>query len=55
MTIYNLGSINTDWFYQVDHCPMNGETVAANNCVNGLRGSCPRTVPGNVQGYLAPA
>ncbi|MDV7141264.1 ribokinase [Tropicimonas sp. TH_r6] len=38
MALYNLGSINTDWFYQVTHCPMDGETVAADGCVNGLGG-----------------
>ncbi len=38
MALYNLGSINTDWFYQVDHCPMDGETVAADGCANGLGG-----------------
>ncbi|NDR57519.1 ribokinase [Aliiruegeria sabulilitoris] len=38
MAIYNLGSINIDWFYRVDNCPVNGETVAATGCVSGLGG-----------------
>lgn len=38
MTIYNLGSINTDWFYKVPHSPADGETVAAEGCTNGLGG-----------------
>lgn len=38
MAIYNLGSINADWFYRVSHCPLDGETVAAESCRNGLGG-----------------
>lgn len=38
MAIYTLGSINTDWFYQVPHAPADGETVAASTCDSGLGG-----------------
>jgi hypothetical protein len=30
MAIYNLGSINTDYFYQLPSLPIAGETLAAN-------------------------
>ncbi|PRY20674.1 ribokinase [Aliiruegeria haliotis] len=38
MAIYNLGSINTDWFYKVTRFPVNGETLAALQCRSGLGG-----------------
>ena len=38
MAIYNLGSINIDWFYRVPHAPVDGETVAATACRSGLGG-----------------
>lgn len=38
MKVYNLGSINADYFYQVSHIPMPGETLAANKFVRGLGG-----------------
>ncbi|WP_116132875.1 ribokinase [Tropicimonas sp. IMCC34043] len=38
MAIYNLGSINIDWFYKVPHFPVAGETVAAGACDSGLGG-----------------
>lgn len=38
MAIYNLGSINADWFYHVSHFPVDGETVPAGDCVSGLGG-----------------
>ncbi len=38
MTIYNLGSINADHFYQVPHLPEPGETLAANAFSTGLGG-----------------
>lgn len=38
MTIYNLGSINADSFYRVDHFPVDGETIAASGCDSGLGG-----------------
>ncbi len=38
MTIYNLGSINADHFYQVPHLPQPGETLAANAFSTGLGG-----------------
>ena len=38
MTIYNLGSINADHFYQVPHLPEPGETLAADAFSTGLGG-----------------
>lgn len=38
MTIYNLGSINVDLFYQVPHLPAAGETLAAQKVTEGLGG-----------------
>lgn len=38
MAVYNLGSINADWFYKVPRFPVNGETLAASTCVSGLGG-----------------
>ncbi len=38
MTIYNLGSINADYFYRVPHLPQAGETLAANTMSSGLGG-----------------
>jgi len=38
MTIYNLGSINADHFYQVPHLPQPGETLAADAFSTGLGG-----------------
>lgn len=38
MTIYNLGSINADYFYRVPHLPMAGETLAATEMTKGLGG-----------------
>jgi len=38
MTIYNLGSINADHFYQVPHLPRPGETLAADAFSTGLGG-----------------
>lgn len=38
MAIYNLGSINADYFYRVPHLPAAGETLAANNMTKGLGG-----------------
>ncbi|WP_457650790.1 ribokinase [Profundibacter sp.] len=38
MTIYNLGSINADHFYQVSHLPDPGETLAADAFSTGLGG-----------------
>ncbi len=38
MTIYNLGSINADHFYQVPHLPESGETLAADAFSTGLGG-----------------
>ncbi|SFC80525.1 ribokinase [Tropicimonas isoalkanivorans] len=38
MTIYNLGSINADWFYKVPRFPVEGETLAATDCKSGLGG-----------------
>lgn len=38
MTIYNLGSINADLFYQVPHLPKPGETLAASDHWTGLGG-----------------
>jgi len=38
MAIYNLGSINADYFYQVPHLPKPGETLAATDYAFGLGG-----------------
>lgn len=38
MTIYNLGSINIDHSYRMDHLPAPGETIAARSLVTGLGG-----------------
>lgn len=38
MTIYNLGSINIDYFYRVPHLPKPGETLAASSHSVGLGG-----------------
>lgn len=38
MTVFNLGSINTDHFYRVPHLPQPGETVAALGYMKGLGG-----------------
>ncbi|WP_322867230.1 ribokinase [Aquicoccus sp. G2-2] len=38
MTIFNLGSINTDHFYSVPHLPAPGETLAATGYSIGLGG-----------------
>jgi len=38
MTIYNLGSINADYFYDVPHIPRPGETLAAASFSVGLGG-----------------
>ncbi|MEE9452980.1 MAG: ribokinase [Paracoccaceae bacterium] len=38
MTIYNLGSINIDHVYRVDHLPQPGETLAAKAHDSGLGG-----------------
>lgn len=38
MTVFNLGSINTDHFYRVPHLPLPGETVAALGYMKGLGG-----------------
>lgn len=38
MTIYNLGSINADYFYRVPHIPTPGETLAATEMTKGLGG-----------------
>ena len=38
MTIYNLGSINADYFYHVPHLPGPGETLAATDMTRGLGG-----------------
>jgi ribokinase len=38
MTIYNFGSINADYFYQVPHNPAPGETLAATGLDHGLGG-----------------
>lgn len=38
MSIFNLGSINIDLFYYVDHLPGAGETLAANDYQRGLGG-----------------
>lgn len=36
--IYNIGSINADFFYHVSHIPMPGETLAASKVERGLGG-----------------
>lgn len=38
MTIYNLGSINADHIYKVEHLPRPGETLSASHFVTGLGG-----------------
>lgn len=38
MTIYNLGSINADHIYGVEHLPSPGETLSANSFATGLGG-----------------
>ncbi|HHS94826.1 MAG TPA: ribokinase, partial [Rhodobacterales bacterium] len=38
MTVFNLGSINVDLFYQVAHLPMPGETLPATSHQIGLGG-----------------
>lgn len=38
MAIYNLGSINADYFYRVPHLPGPGETLAATYFTRGLGG-----------------
>ncbi len=38
MTVFNLGSINVDHFYQVPHLPAPGETLAATSFQTGLGG-----------------
>ncbi|TCK99828.1 ribokinase [Shimia isoporae] len=38
MAIYNLGSINADYFYRVPHLPGPGETLAAQGLNRGLGG-----------------
>lgn len=38
MTVFNLGSINADWVYQVGHFPAPGETISATACSVGLGG-----------------
>jgi ribokinase len=38
MTVYNFGSINADYFYQVRHIPAPGETLAATDLDQGLGG-----------------
>ncbi len=38
MTIYNLGSINIDHFYRLQHLPAPGETLAATGYSTGLGG-----------------
>lgn len=38
MTIFNLGSINTDHFYRLTHLPAPGETLAASSYARGLGG-----------------
>lgn len=38
MTVWNLGSINADYFYRVPHLPGPGETVAASSLKRGLGG-----------------
>ncbi|SEQ87318.1 ribokinase [Thalassovita taeanensis] len=38
MAIWNLGSINADYFYRVPHLPGPGETIAATDLTRGLGG-----------------
>ncbi len=38
MAIFNLGSINADYFYDLDHLPSPGETLAADDFTVGLGG-----------------
>jgi len=38
MTIFNLGSINADHIYNVEHLPRPGETLAARSFITGLGG-----------------
>jgi len=38
MAIFNLGSINADYFYHLDHLPLPGETLAADGFTVGLGG-----------------
>ena len=38
MAIFNLGSINADFFYRVPHLPTAGETLAARSLLRGLGG-----------------
>ncbi len=38
MAIYNLGSINADYFYHMPHLPGPGETLAATDMTRGLGG-----------------
>lgn len=38
MTLYNLGSINADYFYRLPHLPKPGETIAALDRTTGLGG-----------------
>lgn len=38
MTIYNLGSINADFIYQLSHIPAAGETIASKSLDKGLGG-----------------
>ena len=38
MTVWNLGSINTDYFYSVPHLPAPGETLACSALSRGLGG-----------------
>ncbi|PCD76642.1 ribokinase [Pseudothioclava arenosa] len=38
MTVFNLGSINTDHFYRLAHLPAPGETLAAQSYARGLGG-----------------
>jgi len=38
MTVFNLGSINLDWFYKIGHMPVAGETLAADTLSFGLGG-----------------
>ncbi|HBR64039.1 MAG TPA: ribokinase, partial [Rhodobacteraceae bacterium] len=38
MTVFNLGSINADYVYQVPHLPAPGETLATTKMSRGLGG-----------------
>ncbi|XDA98213.1 ribokinase [Sulfitobacter sp. LCG007] len=38
MTVFNLGSINADYFYRVPHLPAPGETLSARDLTRGLGG-----------------